>query len=245
MLNRKLLISLVVILGIVGAACQAQATATLIHEYIFSGSTVTDSVGSIDGTLQNGATVSGGVLNLSDTAFAELSGMAVPTGLTAFSVTLDALASLPLSSTFAEMISQGSSGGPGFYIGYDPSHNFRFTDQFLSTSVAFPSDGLFHNYALTSDATGTNFYIDAVLSFSDAGQLSPGSSGSNTRFGNQFAPFNEFLTGEIDNVRIYTGALTATEVAGAGPSGVPEPSTIFLLGSGLVVLAAWRRKYAA
>jgi hypothetical protein len=42
------------------------------------------------------------------------------------------------------MISQGTSGAPGFYIGHDPSHNFRFGDQFMSTGIAFPNDNAMH-----------------------------------------------------------------------------------------------------
>ena len=79
-------------------------------------------------------------------------------------------------------------------------------------TVAFPGDGQFHLYVLTSDATGTRFYIDSSRVFASATQLNITPSGDNTRFGAQFRSFGEFFHGLIDDVLVYDGALTADQV---------------------------------
>ncbi|TMG80194.1 MAG: LamG domain-containing protein, partial [Betaproteobacteria bacterium] len=196
--------------------------AALIHQYTFAGPGVTDSVGSVNGVLVNGATVSGGLLNLSGSAYVQFNSNIIPTGLAPFSVLFNAQElSFPSSFNdgYAEMISQGFSGGPGFYIGHDPSHNFRFGDLFMSTGIAFPNDHAMHRYALTSDASGSRFYIDGLLVGSSPTQEFIPSTGTITRLGQQFEccgpgslPFPEAFQGAISNVRIYNTALPAAQI---------------------------------
>ncbi|MDA8433562.1 MAG: hypothetical protein M0Z60_11460 [Nitrospiraceae bacterium] len=69
----------------------------------------------------------------------------------------------------------------GFYIGYDPGHNFRITDANLVTSIAFPAYGQYHNYALTFSGGAGAFYIDGVLQGNFA-TLSVGPGGTDTAF---------------------------------------------------------------
>lgn len=219
---------------------QAQA-ATLIHEYTFDGATVQDNVGGLNGTLFGGATISGGVLQLDGVDdFAELSGQAIATGGVDFSVVIRAQAFVPLAGNFVELISQGFSGAPGFYLGHDPSGNIRITDNFLSTGLAFPSDGGFHTYVLTSgDLFGTQLYIDGVNVFSGA-ELNVGAGGSNTRFGKQFSPFSENLHGNIDYIGVFDGELAG----GIVPAAVPLPAGLPLLMAafGIVGAIGLRRK---
>jgi concanavalin A-like lectin/glucanase superfamily protein len=58
----------------------------------------------------------------------------------------------------------------------------------------------------------------------------------------------EFSSGDVAQIRLWNGALTAAEVAGIqNPFGaVPEPATALLLGSSLVALGMWthRRSHA-
>ncbi len=210
--------------------------AALIHSYDFNSGTVTDSVGGIDGALVGDAAIVGGVLSLDGNGdYAQLNGYAVPTGLTDFSVSIDAQALGGLKNDFVEMISQGSSslGAPhGFYMGYKADGTMRFGDGFLSTPVVFPTDGLFHTYVLTSQVgVGTNVYIDGALVFSSAIALNNNAGGIQTRFGEQFC-CTEYFRGNLDNIKIYDGALSASEISGV----VPLPAGGLLLLTGVAML---------
>ncbi|MGC8477289.1 MAG: LamG-like jellyroll fold domain-containing protein [Acetobacteraceae bacterium] len=214
-----------------------RARATLLHQYNFNGS-VTDQVGTMNGTLEGGATASGGSLTLNGTfAYAQLSGYAIPSG--DFSITFDATIAAIRTSNYAEMISQGSSGAPGFYIGITPGPNssFRLGDNLTGTSVATPTDGKQHSYELISSAAnGTQFFIDGTKVFTSTTQATAPQSGTDTRIGNQFSPYNEFLDGSISNLSIYSGLPSAA---------VPEPSGLALLAGGVVLLTLLPRRRRA
>lgn len=235
---------------LITAACFVGSTAigaTLIHEYTFDDGTANDSVGSLNGLLIGGATISGGELQLDGVDdYVELPGHAVPTGGIDFSLVLTATLDSRTPDLLGEMISQGVSGGPGFYLGYDPVGEIRITDNFptSTTMLSFPSDAASHTYVLTSgDLFGTQFYIDGTNLFSNS-ELILGSGGENTRFGRQFDPYTEFFDGSIDYVGIYSGELMNGQVPD-NTSPVPLPAGLPLLFAGLGgfgLIARRRRK---
>ncbi|MGG7567705.1 LamG-like jellyroll fold domain-containing protein [Rhodovulum sp. DZ06] len=231
--------------GLLAAAAAAPAAAaTLTHAYDFNAGTVTDTVGGVNGGVLGGASVTGGgalFVNGAPGSYAELTGKVVPTGGAAFSVALSAQA-FSWGSGIVELISQGFSGGPGFYIGYAGS-NFRLSDQLASTPVAFPTDGEWHDYLLTSSAAGTSFYIDGAPALAAAVQLAPTASGTNTRFGAQFAPYTENFHGLIDDVMVWDDALSTSEInALYGVSDVPVPAAAPLLAGAVALLVGLRRR---
>jgi hypothetical protein len=235
--------SLCVALGLLSQTAPPVQAATLLHEYLFTTpGAVTDSVGGANGTLFGGASVAGGILSLDGVDdYVEFGSKLVPTGLNAFSVTLDARQLSRTPGVFVALISQGQSGANGFYIGHNTVGDFRFGDQHTVTGQPYPTDNLFHSFALTSDALGTNFYVDGSLIFTSGIQIAATALGTNTRLGRQFDPFSEFFHGNLDNVRIYSGALTAEEIG--GETSVPAPGALALFGLGLVGIGfAGRRR---
>jgi hypothetical protein len=217
--------------------------ATLIHTYTFTGN-FNDETGSLNGTAQNEANVAGNVLNLDGVNdYVEFASGVIPTS-GSFSVLISAklLVSVP-QNYYMELISQTGSFyfGPAAFTGV-----FRLGDPWGSTGVAYPNDGTWHTFGITSDVGGntTSIYIDGIFQASRAGTTSPGADIS--RFGRQYNGHAEYFNGQMDNIRIYSGALTAGEVftlSGAAPS-VPEPWTMALTGAGLIAFGLRRRMRA-
>jgi hypothetical protein len=225
------------------AAALAAATAgaaTLIHSYDFSGGVI-DLVGGQNATLVGDANVSGGRLNLDgDADYAQFASFIVPTG-GSYSVAFFGLRAVDQAG-FAEMISQGRAGGPGFYIGSDPQGHVRVTDLWTDTGVPMGAVGTFTHYALVVDATAglSSFYVDGLLVRSVGFAIQTSTDGTATRLGLQFGGAGEAFHGSLDDLRIYDGALTAQEVLAL--SAVPEPQALGLMVTGLllVVLRAGR-----
>ena len=213
--------------------------AVLLHAYDFSVD-ASDSVGGLNGTLVGGATVVGGELVLpSNPSVVQLAGYAIPA--TDFSISLWVKG--PAQSGYSEFISQNYSTN-GFYIGTSPSNGIRLSDRYLTTGLTFPADNIYHHYALTTDGSGTNFYVDGVNVFSDPGTINFANSGTFTQFGQQFQGLGEQFIGSLDGIRIYSGALTASEVVqvmNSGTEAIPEPATLAFLGGGLAGIMALRR----
>lgn len=185
--------------------------ATPLHHYNFDGDSATDLIGSSEGRLLGGAVVVSGALTLNGTtAYVQFDENVIPGS--DFSVTLFAQELTPASDRM-ELISQGRSYGPGFYLGYyGTNRQMRVGDQWQSTRTRYPADGLMHHYAVTSDGLGCRLYIDGVCVASNA-PIQIGSSGNYTRLGQQFEPWGEFFHGALDELWVYSGALTPEEVA--------------------------------
>jgi hypothetical protein len=103
----------------------------------------------------------------------------------------------------------------------------------MVTGVPFPSDGLAHHYAVTAGAD-TRLYVDGSLIATFGPITLTGAGGTDTRLGRQFDPFAEFFDGNIDELWVFQGALTAGEVANLAV--VPEPSSLAMFALGSVLL---------
>lgn len=128
-------------------------------------------------------------------------------------------------------------GPPGEYVyqtqfdltGFDPA-TFSVTGQWITDN-----DGLkisINGFDIPLTTTGVASFVDGFTFFS----IGSGNFNATTNFLN-FHVNNATSEANPTALRV--------EILSAGGAPVPEPTALLLLGSGLVVLAAWRRKYAA
>jgi hypothetical protein len=229
---------------------------TLLHQWTFNDAANpgADSVGSANGTLNDGAFLTAnGRLSLNATGAYFLS-----SGLISDVTEAKTLVSWVSLSTLEQgggsALTIGNFGSPDVFdaivfgeqvgqVWMNGSDNFNRT---FSSGVAETKTNTLVMMAITYDAVGNvSLYRDGVLYSSDTvGSVIDYSSEASvmmgvrhaTRIGNV-----EGLAGEIDEARIYSGALSATEIGNLytqGATAIPEPSTSVLLASGLSLAAA-------
>ena len=226
-----------------GAASGPAAAATLAHAYDFS-SGVTDLVGGAHGTLHGDAATAGGLLQLDGNGdWVSFGQNLIPLGVQDFSVYLRVQGERP-GANFAEIISQGHSGLPGFYIGVD-GDNIRVTDSHHNTGVPFPFGAAFHDLLLVNSHAQSQlrFYLDGQLVLT-ASPFTMQAGGDLTRLGHQYDPFAEWWNGDIDTLKVFHGAATLAEATAPIPApGIPEPSSwaLMILGFGSAGAALRRR----
>lgn len=216
-----------------------------LHHYSFNGSGgIVDSVGTAEGTLLNGATVTSGTLLLDGVDdYVQFEERLIPT-TGSFSVTFFAQELSPASDRM-EIISQGCSYCPGFYVGYYPSPMMRVGDEWQNTGIPFPSDTRFHHYTVTADARQTRLYIDGDLVATNS-PIHLSADGDATRLGMQFQSWGENFHGNIDELWVFGGTLTDSEVKTLAASPVsPNVKGLIAQVNGSVLSAKKKRPLLA
>ncbi len=237
----KLNLSKLPLIAALAVAATLPAHSALIHEYVFDGN-VDDQVGTANGTLHGDATATGGTLALDGVAdWVSFDQNLIPFG-SDFTVMLSAQF---VYGSVEEFISQGSSGGPGFYMGPYGSE-MRVGDNYgwtatpyysgncggACTGVEAPSDNAWHSYAVTVSGSDAAFYIDGILRATKSDYVTNGGSAL-TVLGAQFGGGqNENLNGGLRDLQVYNTALSAADITAAAEA--PEPGTVALLGAALV-----------
>jgi len=224
--------------------------ATLAHRYSFD-SDATDSVGGNDGTLQNGATVSGGNLVLAGTGVntgGNHMGFTNPVDIGgnfgASGVTIESWYTDNNTGTWGKLFHFGNNAA-GEEIGYthtrgngEQSGVDRGGSNLLGEQV---TTGVSHHLALTISSDGNlNAWVDGVQKLTDIDTNDL--SNVNTTFeGIGATNWNDpGMNGTVDEFRIWSGELSSAEVASSFAAGantvVPEPSGLLLtLAGGLLV----------
>lgn len=213
------------------------AQADLIHLYTFD-SGATDSVGIANGVLtETGAIVTGGKLVLSG-GYVQFGTHLVPAS-GSYSVSLDFQLASTGNPGIVEFISQGSSGGPGFYLGTN-GFGFRATDSWGPAGSYDPASAHTLLFSVDDSAGKSYLYLDGTLIDTKNSAIATTAGGTNTRFGSQFAPYGELFQGTLDNVRVFNSAITPDQDINAVSA--PEPSTMLLGGLGVLSAVIVRRR---
>jgi Concanavalin A-like lectin/glucanases superfamily len=127
-----------------------------------------------------------------------------------------------LGTSLQEFVSQGQSGG-GFYIGSNNGNGqFRAGDNWQVTGVNVLLNQWAH-VALVNAGGNATFYLNGVAMGSTTG-YSINTGGSTLTLGQQFSPFSEPFAGSLDQLHIWSVALTTAQVKQSMYSTVPDNS---------------------
>jgi len=160
----------------------------------------------------------------------------------------------------------GAGGNPDFLPGYNVSLSsygeaqavpvmFQGTGYGVAASGTAVSLGDWHHVAIVASSLAATLYVDGIQVGSGGSSLKFTPNFINigtTRFGRQVLDYGQQFTGQMDDVRIYAGGLTAQAVSAEYLAGrnvmaaVPEPASYALFALGLVALrlASLRRRAA-
>jgi hypothetical protein len=101
-----------------------------------------------------------------------------------------------------------------------------------------------HHVVMTAKSGEQALYIDGTLAGSASATFTNLTGASSLRIGSGYS--NRFFNGLIDEVAIYSTALTEAQIdthyAAASDVGVPEPAALGLLATGITGLATLRRR---
>jgi hypothetical protein len=254
-------------------ACAARADIT--HRYSFNDGTVNDSIGTVNGTLMNGAAVSGGQLtfdplvnngiNTSATTgqYASLPGNILATR----AFTLETWFTFNGGLPWQRILDFGNSVGgigQGFIIltengGYQPLGQISINSwgspsdtDYVYGSTRFPVGGE-HQLVYThdTDAGVELLFLDGVPIGISAAHVDPATAVySNFWLGRSQFAADPFFNGSIDELRTYNTALTAAQISAdyaAGPNVllVPEPASVWVILAGYGMFRMLRRRTGA
>ena len=145
------------------------------------------------------------------------------------------------TSNYARVFSQETSARAGYLLAETPTGvvDFETYESNSATSItttAKISDSKWHLLTATRSGSTISIYIDGVLSASTSGTIRNVTTTSNLFLGCQsYGGLGSCLGGSIDDARIYSTALTPSQISALYNGGVGTPNQI---GSGLV---AWYR----
>jgi hypothetical protein len=188
-----------------------------------SGTTAADASGNgHDGTLMNGATWTGGAVNLSSPSQQYVS---LPTGIVSglADFTIATWVNLSSSATWARIFDFGDSNGRYMFLTPRAGNgrvrfafglNYGWNEQDIDGTAALPTDQ-WVQVAVTQSGRTVTLYVNGVAVGSTTSQdFQPFQLGATPQnwIGRSQYPGDPYLDGQVRDFRIYHGALSADEV---------------------------------
>jgi hypothetical protein len=214
--------------GIAGApAVFAASTPTvqLLHHFPFT-SGLADVAGSASGSLLSGASVSGGILTLDgEGAYAQFTSALVPSG--SWTISMFVRNRTPLDAQ-AVYLGQGSAGAPALSVGHAASGSFTYLDTQATGVLGPATDGLFRHIVIVADSLNDfiTVYRNGTPWITGNAYTSIPAGGTMTRLGRGVAGSEEYFDGDIDELRIYSGALEPSEITALYTAGATAPARL-------------------
>ena len=109
---------------------------------------------------------------------------------------------------YYEILSQGTVEN-AFYIGKNEFGKIRVGQKWES-NYNYPTDGNWHNFTVVKTATNTWLYLDGIL-VETHGSI-PNPVTTTFLISHQFAPYEEYFKGSIDEIQIWNRALSACNI---------------------------------
>lgn len=198
-----------------GFAFGQDLTTGLVASYSFNEDVIDESENDNDGTLEGGAVVERGLLDLNGINSWVSFGVGVIPSQGNYSVAMQVNSRNP-NGPYQEILSQ-SGANVDFWLGV-VKPNIRVSSGNVpggDTGIPFANDGELHTlvYVIDNDLQKTFLYYDGALVKEYAFGLGLGGvRTSGFRIGRQHSNFGEYFDGQIDNLLIYDRALKPSEV---------------------------------
>ncbi len=235
-----------------GGMAVPAAQAALIHQYTFNNGTANDSVGSANGTLVGGATITNGQLDLngSNTQYVSLPAATIDISsytAVSFSIWFTAPTTPAVNSQlfafggdysgtgYGYIIANPTTGGTAYYrtaisAGPTGTPGYVYGETSINGGLTSTIVGNGQHQLVVTDNNSTlSIYLDGTLKTSasiPSKNLLSGLSDSLAYIGKSVYSGDPGFAGSINEFDIYNNALSATDVANAyaaGPVPVPTP----------------------
>lgn len=208
-----------------------------------SGTTLADSIGSNTLTIGSGVTLNvtppavltsstGAARGTTGCIGAKASATGLPNGTASqsWSLWIKAVSNTPAQAVFS-LTNAAITAGAGLVVSAGSILILEYSGAATVVSATAPSTGNWHHVAWTYDATSTTslLYVDGTQVASATGGLAT-STTADVILGTTDSGTTSPFAGDVDDVRVFSGVLTAAQITRMAAGGEPNDTTLALTG---------------